>query len=316
MASKQLSIVELREHLMRSLKDELDAAQHCNTIIVSSELIHSRLRSADEIARLLRFFDGYVDRISLVVFLRRQDRLAVSNFSASLRAGYANFDGVFVDRSSHRFLRTGSCAEPNDYVDFYDFNKLLDRFSSFVAKADTHTFLFEDDVRSKSPHVYRITDIANVPRSALQVSGAPLNQSLTLEQQYAFCQVNRVAPITLKNGRRNKGLKAIHGKIEETIGGGRRTFPRADAKAFLERFSDSNEAVRAAYFPDREVLFEADFEAYPETVEPFIPDENTKATADKFAALAQLLSDDERTSKQAFQYVKNKVRSIIGLRAF
>ena len=308
LANKSLTLEELRQRLAISIDREVSEAANLKAIIVSSELIHSRLRSHEEIERLLGFFKNHVDRISVVVFLRRQDRLAVSNFSASLRAGFSNFDGVFADRAANRISVVGQEPNPNDFHDFYDYERLLSRFTPFVEPQNIHPFIYEDEAASGFPLAARVAEIAGVKADTLKIDDARVNESLTDQQQFLFSKVNAVLPLTDPTGRRNKELKTLHKLIEEEVGGQKRQIERAQASAFLDKFKTSNEHVRQHYFPDRENLFDKNFDAYPENVRPFVPSADLLEQLEKYLAKFNDRSISEPATKSIFRKLKNKIR--------
>ena len=87
-------------------------------------------------------------------------------------------------------------------------------------------------------------------------------ESLSLESQLFLMKLNEHLP-----RRDAKGLsrsRANIGQLLTRIGEGKGLRPtEAQAREFYSLFDESNEAVRATWFPDRSELFSPDFSKYP-----------------------------------------------------
>ena len=123
-----------RRHVFGALQHEiLSDRTDWHTLLITSELISSRLSTASEIQRLLDQVRPHVDRVRVVVFLRRQDQLAVSRFSSILRSGHSGFDDLFIDYSPSNFRQLPDGRLVSDDLFFYDFEEILGRFESLPA---------------------------------------------------------------------------------------------------------------------------------------------------------------------------------------
>ena len=71
----------------RRLERELDSIREDESIIISSEHFHSRLHTQEEINKLQSLLVEYCSDIRIIVYLRRQDQVAVSLYSTLCRAG-------------------------------------------------------------------------------------------------------------------------------------------------------------------------------------------------------------------------------------
>ncbi|MDZ7839283.1 MAG: hypothetical protein U5R46_00460 [Gammaproteobacteria bacterium] len=115
-----------RSELEREIKT---AGRNAQTVVLSSEHCHSRLTSAAEVERLVDLLRPLVEDLAIVVYLRRQDKMAVSLYSTYLKLGgtgkevfpktateshsYYNLDGLL-----DRWARV--CGEPSIIPRIYE----------------------------------------------------------------------------------------------------------------------------------------------------------------------------------------------------
>lgn len=263
LAHDGLSERDLRDEVARSLARELGATPGWDRVVITSELISSRLHSPSEIERLVSFLRRHVDDIHFVIFLRRQDELALSRFSSALRAGHAGFDGIFTDLSGNSFPTLPPGRSADDALEFFDYERIISRFT---AVADARLSVLSYDLPGGSPSPVRafcaILDQPAGDETAIPV----LNSALSAEAQFVISQLNRHNRVRLPSGERNEPYRALLRRIEAEVTGERRTVPRADAEAFLARYAASNARIADAWFPQGGPFREG-FEHYPETVE-------------------------------------------------
>ncbi len=257
---------ELRNRLSRALEEELCGDGSWDTLIVSTELIHSRLTQPSEIDRLWGLLSPHVDEVRVVVFLRRQDEQALSRYSSVLRAGHSGFDDVFEDLGGHFYLRTSPERNINDFDQYYDYQRLIERFEKYVSQDDIFVRIYHD-YQGGDGVVREFLEVSGLNAIGLEKCRTNLNRPISVQGQFIMCATNRIAKPWRSNGLRNEAYKELQKVIEKNCTGERRQVARSDAERFVNRFSNSNEWVRARFFPEREALFSADFSNYPETVD-------------------------------------------------
>lgn len=262
-ATRRETEAELRASLRQDAAEELGADPDWHTLVISSELIHSRLHTPSEIERLCSFFQEHVDEISVIVVLRRQDQLALSRFSSAIRSGHTGYDDVFEDLSGHIYVRLPEGREVNDLAHFYDYRNLLDRFSALVPPERVRVHIYDGGGKRMDP-ISMIAGEIGVERTLLGPEDSIMNPAMSLEAQIVIAMLNRSVPSLLPDGRRNVGYVRIKREIEATLQGGSRQIGRTEAEAFYQRFAASNEAVRTRHFPEAPSLFSGDFGMYPE----------------------------------------------------
>lgn len=97
-----LSLQEFREDLRQEFIKEIQNTT-AETVIISCEWLHPRLRDDSEFSRLKALLSGLFGDVKVIVYLRRQDKLLMSLYSTSLKAGnYKKFS--FPNVNSHSSL--------------------------------------------------------------------------------------------------------------------------------------------------------------------------------------------------------------------
>src|SRR5690554_170990 len=76
-----------RQQLLEAFDEELLACPNRHTLILSSEHFHSRLGAPALLRALKSLLARWSDNVQVVVYFRRQDRVAVSHYSTKLKTG-------------------------------------------------------------------------------------------------------------------------------------------------------------------------------------------------------------------------------------
>jgi hypothetical protein len=267
LATHSLQPRQFRHRLTAEFEQALNASGDWNTIVASSELIHSRLLLPSEIDRLFGMFRPFVDDILVVLFIRRQDRLAVSRFSTALRGGFDDFDQVFGSVAPSNYFRLPPGREINDLVDYFDYRRLIERFLPYVPIERIKVALYPEDGHAGIDSVSEFARVAGLDPALVSAGTDRINLPMPVEAQFVMSEVNKLLPMSFPSGRRNRHLKKLHAEIEASVQGTRRQVRRAEAEAFAARYEESNEWVRATFFPERDTLFSDRFSQYPEDVD-------------------------------------------------
>ncbi len=266
MASRHETAMQMRRSFRADLKRELESGDPWHTLVLSSELIHSRLHTPSEIKRLMSFILGSVDRITILAVLRRQDKLAVSRFSTAIRAGHKGFNDVFDDIAEHAYFRLPTRRDVSDFNHYYDYTSLVDRFAPFVDDANIELRLYQDGGHRTEP-VEILSDVLQLDFGHVDTPPPELNPAMSAEAQFVIGQINQRIAAHLPSGKRDERFIALKRRIETELAGPARMNPREAARSFLARFEQSNDTLRARFFPERQTLFDDDFSMYPESVD-------------------------------------------------
>jgi len=239
------AVPQMRARLHRMAEAELTGGR---TAIFCSEHCHSRLVSPDEVRRLRDFLSEFFDEIEISVYLRRQDRVALSLYSTRLKSGLAP-DRVLEKAPADRL--------------YYNYDRFLALWEDAFGAEAISVRLFEPGLLANGSVVDdfltcwgigEIGDFHSVPNE---------NGSISVAAQAFLRQIN--PHLTAQAGRPGTRLRGIVVTALERTYAGRGVRPaRDEARAFYERFRAANERVAERYFPGRDPLFSEDFTAYPE----------------------------------------------------
>ena len=298
MAARSEDEPALRSNFCTDLLREMTEGPDWHTLLLSSELIHSRLHTPTEIDRLLSYFGDHVDEVHIIAVLRRQDKLAVSRFSTAIRAGHRGVDDIFEDIHAHAYVALSPHRHISDFEHYYDYAALLDRFKNHVTATNVHIWLYEDNGH-KLDTASRMGSFLNVELEN-STNALSLNSSMSLTAQYIISALNKEFPSHLPSGRRNEAFRKLKCQIEAELAGPPRMINTDDAAAFLEKFAASNGTLASRL--SRPALFELDFNAYPATATNVLPDDFDKT----LAHYRGLMLSEKRSSW--FQQIKSLLR--------
>jgi hypothetical protein len=251
-----LDSVEKRTTFQRQFADhfahEMTALpERVRTVLFSSEHLHSRVVAHDAIQSLRSLLRPHFGRIRIVVYLRRQDRVATSLYSTAMKVGLTH-DGI---------LHTGVGEG------YFDYDRLLDRWAEvFGADAVTPRLLARDQLVDGD----LLADLAAVCGLADLASAIPAerhNEGLQAVAQEFLRQASGYVP-PIVDSRPNPAWDALVELLScELVGRGRMP-TRREAIRFQADFADSNERVRRRWFPALPTLFDDNFGMYPEQDDP------------------------------------------------
>ena len=252
-----------RRRIFAGFERELRAADaHWHTLLITSELISSRLSSLTELNRLASGLLRYVDKIKFIIFLRRQDQLALSRFSSILRSGHGSFSNIYEDYSPANFLCRPDGRSLSDDLFFYDFELIISRFSR-LPQCGVDVYFYGADspiaVFSKLLGLESLGGCIN--------SGYRHNSALSAEAQYIIARLNQRYPVQFASGMRNEPYRQLQRRIEHEVVGDPRTVSRQAAIGFWQRYRAMNERVVSRYAQSEDQRFSDDFSAYPEVVD-------------------------------------------------
>ena len=115
--NKKENVENYRKKFLSKLENEIKTSD-CETIVISNEHLHSRLRSNEEISELKSWCENNFSEITVCVYLRKQVDLAISHFSTSLK-----FGSVIKNPLPENAI--------NDH--YYNYQKFIDLWKSFFS---------------------------------------------------------------------------------------------------------------------------------------------------------------------------------------
>lgn len=220
-------------------------ASDADTFIITSEDLH-RLHDQRGLDALSNLFNPLFDEIELVLFVRRQDRLAVSRYNTLVFHGYQK--GFSFEDISEAVIDR-----------FYDFSAILDRWKKS----------FPD---LKVRIVPQGSETPNSENSSVAIFSEIIDFELPEPKRLnrSFNAVDlRLIQIVRNNSDLKAGLDVIKFVKNLKPAGPAPRLPAKpdDARAFMRRFIDTNEALQRNYL-NGQPLFSDDFSAYKPDFSP------------------------------------------------
>lgn len=235
--------------LIRKFHDEMIDLPHSHdTVIISSEHFHSRLISPNEIQKLHQILNSFFDKIKIIVYLRRQDELAIGLYSTIIKFGGNPFK-LFPEKEAAS--------------SYYDYQLLLQNWSNVFGKKAIKPIIYKKN-RLISGSI--IEDFSNQLSLDTKNLVIPENQNLTLSND--ALEVLKIFNQKIPWNTDQQFL-ILHNRIVEFLEkhcshtNALRLAARSEAMAFYRLFESSNAAVARDWF-DGQSLFDDDFSAYPE----------------------------------------------------
>jgi hypothetical protein len=283
--SPEVRIAQFRQEFADEIRG---APPGIKQVIVSTEFIYILLRQPSEVQRLHDLLAPLFDTIKVVIYLRRQDAHFTSLYTQLLRSG----EVVAPDQLKMR---------PRPLHEL-DYQKMLDRWVAVFGRAAIVPRLFEQQGDGRFDAVQDFLGLCGVtlPAAAETVES---NTSMDMAGQLLLVDLGRLI-------QAQDSVKIVAGPVWKSLTDavtaavpGRGWRPaRAAAETFYAQFKESNEAVRAAWFPERAALFREEFAEYPD--QPDIVDREAIYRAACAALLKLAQREQERSVKQAHEAVR------------
>ena len=230
-----------------SLRREIDQARSdgLDTVCFSSEHLHSRLRTDEEVERLHAILRNLgIREITVVIYLREQAALVTSLYNTAVI-----FGGI-----------TTSPPEPNEneyWDNLCDHKESIQRFQKiFGAKSvKPRLFIKEGFVGDSLVTDFLYTAGIDLPKDKLRFSGRE-NESISWFGLDVLRRLNVRQPVFLDDGARNPIRAGVPYLFRSAFKEGKKfKLPPESANRWQAAYKTSNEWVRQEYFPDREKLF-------------------------------------------------------------
>lgn len=206
---------------------QLVQARQTKNVIITSEHFHSRIKSAKEVAQLRELLGPYYQRFKVVVYLRRQDQLALSLFNEAIKYG-------------------GTCKNPllashPPQSPYFDYLNLVEMWAHVFGKENISIKIFETEKLHeqslikdflKEIDISEATNIAEPPKA---------NSALTGYQQHLLLFFNEIVK---KYGPTRQPYKELREKIIKTNGqdymAAKFHISNAESQQFLSHFTEMN----------------------------------------------------------------------------
>ncbi len=222
-----------------------------NRVIISAEQFSLVLRTRPEIQQLHDYLSPLFSKITVIIYLRRQE---------------SHYSSMYAQN-----LRMGSLYEPDlstvkvGYNQDYDYYKLVMRWANVFGEDNVKPRVFE---RTATNNFDALTDFLDICGVKLEIN--PETEKRTRNRSQTVLGQKVLTKTGLLLDQKNEGKPRdgfLWNRISESVTRvlqGKGWLPtQEEAMAFQARFEESNEKVRARWFPDRESLFSRDYSNLP-----------------------------------------------------
>jgi hypothetical protein len=236
------------EGVLHRMRKQLQRIGTGHTLIISAEHFHSRIIDPRPMEDLAKFIGKYSQNTTIVIYLRPQIALLESRLSTSLKSGGSPRLPVNMDELM------------GNPLGYYDYEELLARWAGIFGKDNLAVRIFDRNELVGGDVREDICQLIGLPFEKIDIP-ALKNESLTVDAQLLLQELNEKIPrLGLGDHPKHWMRLELRRFIVEHSGKGYR-LPAEDARRFMAKFEQSNEAVRKNYFPERSSLFNYEIES-------------------------------------------------------
>lgn len=241
-----------RSALISAIEEEIMACKEAKALLISCEHFHSRLVNPKLICSLKDLLGRWTDSFRVIVYFRRQDRLAVSYYSTKLKSGV--IDPLVFPPEKRLNLHY-----------YYDYAQIFENWAHVFGGEAMAPGLFEQKDLLAGDLLSDFCAKAGLSMAGKKRPGR-VNTSLNERGVDLLHRLNRRWPKTRANSR-NLVRRSLVYLIKKKYCGKHYPVSREQALRFFERFRDSNERLAAQAFPNHQSpLFSDNFADYPTQV--------------------------------------------------
>jgi tetratricopeptide (TPR) repeat protein len=271
-----------------------DLPDSVHTCIFSNEHCYRKVDSVEAAARLKALLDPHFDRYRVVVYLRRQDEMAVSVYSTRLRSGAAH-DAVLPE-----------VAGNEGYLRRFDWHALVERWAAAFGPDAVAPRLFGRETFVGGDLLEDFFDVCGLSSDGL-VRPEVTNSALAAPAQEFLRRLNHLM-FGEDGADDDKAPQFVRHFVDAHFSGRGRRPARAEAEAFVAHFAESNESLRRGWFPDRAVLFGSDFSRYPDVADPLPTEAEVLDVALRLIA-HQASAVPEQQAESAFDKAEKRIKA-------
>lgn len=280
-------VPDFREGYAKSIDDEIanvPPGVAWNHAVFSSEHCQSRLRTLEEISFLKDFLSERFSEIKILVYFRRQDRMALSFHSTYLKSGGTD-EALLLE-------------VPESHLPYYlDFHQIAQNWAQVFSKDAVIVKRFEKSRFKNGDLLEDFCAALDLDMEGLQ-RPPRVNESLTPAAQEMLRLLNRQCPTFLDN-RRNPLRQDLVSILERNYHGKGLVPARGEAEAYMQNFKESNQLL-SDNFLDGEPAFDEDFSEYP------VERDELKITLEDFAEITATLWNAKAAESFRIRSTANK----------
>ncbi len=242
-----------------------------STVVYSSEHFHSRVQKVEEIRSLKVYLDALYDSVDVCLYMRRQDRLAISAHNTAIQGG----------RSSS-FSFNDIEGTPN----YYNYHALIDRWSQVFGSENIHPNVYRSSLMQGGnvvqDFVKKFIYAGDISETQFKfIEGDRSNPRLSYSALCTLIEFNKLAdddPMLqgqAKTKLRRKLIDALHSLNDDH---GELLPQRDSATIFYDRFREANQMILDKW--PAMGGFSDEFDMYP-TSDTVLPNIDSKTLLSK-----------------------------------
>lgn len=234
-----------QEQFIAELEAEINGTRashpHVDTIVFSSEHVHSRLTRANELQRLKDILHRLgIQDIQIIVYLRRPAELVNSLYIESVKAGYET-----------------PCWPPDQYYDnACNHRNTLDLYSSVFGQASITPRLFNRQDFANESIIDDIISVMGIPGDSYAFPGM-MNTGISMLGLEILKRLNKRIPAYINN-KPNSIRAELASYIVSNFSDEKYIMPSDLFEKYDLQYQVSNEWIRKHYFKDKQELFSTD----------------------------------------------------------
>jgi hypothetical protein len=221
-------VSEYAKKMLLAFEDEARQSA-CHTLVLSNEHLSSRLRAGKPIIALRDTLLRIADVVEVIVYLRRQDEVVLSEYSTRVKAGFTD---PFALQRTHLIK--------------YNYAALLDRWAAVFGRDHISIRLFEKEAFEGGDLIADFLHVIHYPGNPSLSRVPPQNVSLDVTCLEYLRRLNRHLPAHVDK-RRNKARGNIVAKLTAISTGEKPRISSEEAHAILKQYEESNRDVAIRY---------------------------------------------------------------------
>lgn len=230
-----LSLDKFRQQVRQDFIQEL-ANSDAERVIISNEWLHPRVRHPDEFNRLKSLLDEVADKVEIVLYVRRQDKLAMSLYSTSLKAGnYKRFSFPSISDGKLPY--------------YYDFLSIYRNWKSFFGAGNIQVRVFDrENLFKKDVVMDFLSQVLGVSVERIRFYQED-NHSVNMVGVHVMRKLNYLLH-SLRKCMRPRTARMIRHFVANKFKGKPRLATKSECDAFMEWFHDNNLELEREYASD------------------------------------------------------------------
>lgn len=241
-------LYQFRKKLSRDFSRAIKNISDSDVTVISSESLSNKLTDEVSVSRVKKFLNNWFDEITIVLYLRRQDKRAVSDFDQSIKACAPRKNFFFKIDSSEKLPWS------YNYLGIYKLWKTVFPEANFIVRVFERSRLIDEDIVSDFFNIIGSQDVLKFDRVKMK------NVSLSASAQVFFIELhNFLKSNNIEMSKSNQ--KLIVNALNDISSDPPLKPIRSSAEKFYKFFKKDNDELFSIVGMEG---FSEDFSIYPE----------------------------------------------------